>query len=112
MQWQRVCRLGVLLLCLAPVAGWTAAPPPALTAAQKAKLAERDALEKKLPALIQQQQYDKLIDAMEQISDLEKTALGETHAKVIDSLQRLAAWREALEQYVKAIRIRKEVLRL
>src|SRR5262249_17839488 len=88
-----------------------AAPPPLLTAQQKAKLAERDRLEKQLSIFIQKGQYDWLLEAAERIVALEKEALGQTHLKVLASLRRLAAFRQLLGKYPGAIRAREEVLK-
>jgi CHAT domain-containing protein/tetratricopeptide (TPR) repeat protein len=103
---------GLLVLCVLAFAARAAAPPAGLTKEQEAKLAERDRLEKSLPVLAQKRHYDKAVATAERIAGLEKKVLGETDARVISSLQRLAGWRERLGQYVKAIRVRKEVVRL
>jgi tetratricopeptide (TPR) repeat protein len=103
---------GLLVLCVIALAARAAASPAELTREQKAKLAQRDRLEKSLPELVRKRQNDKALAAAERIVALEKEVLGETDAKVIDSLQRLARWREVLGQFVKAIRLRQEVLRL
>jgi tetratricopeptide (TPR) repeat protein/CHAT domain-containing protein len=100
------------MLCALALAAQAAAPPAELTKGQKSKLAQRDRLEKSLPDLVRKQQNDKAVETAERIATLEREVLGETDARVIASLQRLAAWREALGQYVKAIRVRKEVVRL
>jgi tetratricopeptide (TPR) repeat protein len=100
-----------LLGALTPAA-WLAAPPVEPTKGQKEKLAERDRLEKSLPDLVRKGQNDKAVATAERIAALEKEVLGETDGRVVATLQRLAAWREALEQYVKAIGVRKEILRL
>jgi CHAT domain-containing protein/tetratricopeptide (TPR) repeat protein len=103
---------GLLVLWVSALAAQAAAPPAELTKEQKAKLAERDRLEKSLPSLQRNRHYDKVLDAMERIAALGKEVLGETDGRVIASLQRLARGRESLEQFVKAIRVRKEILRL
>jgi CHAT domain-containing protein/tetratricopeptide (TPR) repeat protein len=103
---------GVLLLCVGALAAQAAAPPARLTKEQEMKLAERDSLERFLPELMQRGQNDKALQTSERIAALEKEVLGETDARVISSLQRVAGWREALGQYARAIRLRKEVVRL
>jgi CHAT domain-containing protein/tetratricopeptide (TPR) repeat protein len=102
----------LVVLCLVALAAQAAAPPAELTKGQKAKLAQRDRLVKSLPELVRKQQFHKATDAQERIAALEKEVLGETDARVIGSLQQLAGWREALGQFVKAIRVRQEVVRL
>src|SRR5262249_15305692 len=79
---------------------------------RKAKLAERDRLEEGLPGLLQRERYVQAFQAMERVATLEKEALGETHPEVIGSLQRLAGWREAREEFAEAVRVRAEGLRL
>jgi CHAT domain-containing protein len=103
---------GSLVLLVLALAAWAAAPPAELTKEQKEKLAERDRLEKSLAALERNSRYDKVPDALERIAGLEKEVLGEADGRVVVSLQRLANGREALGQFVKAIRLRKEILRL
>jgi tetratricopeptide (TPR) repeat protein len=102
----------LLVLCVLACGVQAAAPPAELTREQKAKLAEADRLKKSLPALLRKPQNDKALEAMERIVALEKEVLGETDGRVVANLRRLARGRERLEQYVKAIRVRKEVLRL
>jgi tetratricopeptide (TPR) repeat protein len=102
----------LLVLCVLTFAAQAAAPPAELTREQKAKLAQRDRLEQSLPDLVRKRHYDKAVEAAERIVALEKEVLGETDARVVASLQRLARGREALDQYVKAIRLRQEVVRL
>jgi CHAT domain-containing protein/tetratricopeptide (TPR) repeat protein len=101
-----------LVLGLIAFAAQATAPPAELTREQKAKLAQRDRLVKFLPELVQKGQFHKAVEAQERIAALEKEVLGEADAKVIDSLQRLARGRERLVQFVQAIRVRKEVVRL
>src|SRR5262249_1240363 len=103
---------GLLVLGIFALAAQAAAPPAELTRGQKAKLAEADRLEKSLPALLRKRQNDKALDALERIVALEKEVLGETDARVIASLQRLAGVQEGVGQVVKAIRVRKEIVRL
>jgi tetratricopeptide (TPR) repeat protein len=102
----------LLLLWVSALAAQAAAPPPELTKGQKGKLAQRDRLVQSLPDLVQKRHNDKAVETAERIAALAKEVLGETDARVIASLQRLAGWREALGQFVRAIRVRKEVLRL
>jgi CHAT domain-containing protein/tetratricopeptide (TPR) repeat protein len=104
--------LGGLLLLGFAFAAQAAAPPAELTKEQKQKLAQSDRLEKSLPVLVQKGHRDKAVETAERIVALEKEVLGETDGRVIASLQRLARGREWLGQYVKAIRVRKEVVRL
>jgi tetratricopeptide (TPR) repeat protein len=103
---------GLLVLCLLALAARAAAPPAELTKGQKGKLAQRDRLVKSLPELVGKRQFHQTTDAQERIAALEKEVLGETDGRVVASLQKLAGWREALGQFVKAIRVRKEVVRL
>jgi CHAT domain-containing protein/tetratricopeptide (TPR) repeat protein len=103
---------GLLVLGVIAFAARAAAPPAELTKGQKAKLAQCDRLVKSLPVLVRNWQFDKVVEAAERIAALEKEVLGETDARVIASLQRLARVIEALGQYTKAIRLRKEVVRL
>jgi CHAT domain-containing protein/tetratricopeptide (TPR) repeat protein len=102
----------LVVLCLVTFAAQAAAPPAELTKEQKGKLAQRDRLVKSLTVLVRKRQNDKAVEALERIAALEKEVLGETHTEVIASLRRLARGRELLEQYVKAIGLRKEILRL
>jgi CHAT domain-containing protein len=104
--------LGLLALLALVAVAWGAAPPPLLTEQQKAKLAERDRLEKSLPRLLGQKQNDKVIVAMARIVTLEKQVFGETDPEVVASLERLAARHEVLEQFPAAIKVREELLRL
>ena len=79
------------LLGLAVTAScWAAAPPGRLTAEQKAKLAERDRLERSLGRFLEDQEYDKAIDVAERIAKIEQQVLGETHPR---ALGRCSAWR-------------------
>jgi tetratricopeptide (TPR) repeat protein len=103
---------GLVVLWVIALAAQAAAPPAELTKGQKAKLAQRDRLEKSLPDLVQKGQNDKAVETAERIVALEREVLGETDGRVVASLQRLAGWREALGQYVKAIRVRQEIVRL
>jgi tetratricopeptide (TPR) repeat protein len=103
---------GLLVLCVVAFAAQAAAPPAELTREQKAKLAQRDRLVESLPDLVRKGHGNRALEAAERIVALEKEVLGETDGRVIASLQRLAQGREALGQYVKAIRLRKEVVRL
>jgi CHAT domain-containing protein/tetratricopeptide (TPR) repeat protein len=103
---------GLLVLGVVALAAQAAAPPARLTEEQKAKLAQRDRLERQGPVLLQKRQYDRALAAAERIVALEKEVLGETDARVIASLQRLARVRELLGQFIKAIRVRKEIVRL
>jgi CHAT domain-containing protein len=113
MRSKRVPGLGVLLiLCAMTPTTWSAAPPAEPTKEQKAKLAECDRLVKSLPELVQKRQNDKALETAERIVALEKEVLSETDTRVIGSLQRLARGRELLGQFVKAIRVRQEVVRL
>jgi CHAT domain-containing protein/tetratricopeptide (TPR) repeat protein len=104
--------LCVLVLGLGAVVVRGAGPPRPLTAQQKSKLAERDRLEKQLPDLLRKRQFDKALESMERIATLGREALGEAHPVAIDALEKLAGWREELEQYPAALRVRQEVLRL
>jgi CHAT domain-containing protein len=103
---------GLLVLALIALAAQAAPPPAELTGEQKGKLAQRDRLVKSLAELLQKRQYERATEAAERIAALEKEVLGETDGRVVASLQRLARWRELLGQFVKALRLRKEVLRL
>jgi CHAT domain-containing protein/tetratricopeptide (TPR) repeat protein len=103
---------GVLVWCVIALTAQAAAPPAELTKEQKEKLAERDRLERQGPVLLQKRQHDGALAAAERIVALEKEVLGETDGRVVASLQRLAGGREVLGQYVKAIRVRQEIVRL
>jgi CHAT domain-containing protein len=103
---------GLLVLGVLALAAQAAAPPARLTQEQKAKLAERDRLEGRLPGLLQKRQYDKALTAAERIAALEEEVLGETNLRAILSLERLAGWREVLERFPEAIAARRKVLRL
>jgi hypothetical protein len=57
----------VLLPALVVPAVWCAAPPARQTAEQKAKLAERDRLEKQFSSLLDKKQYDKVLETAARI---------------------------------------------
>jgi CHAT domain-containing protein/tetratricopeptide (TPR) repeat protein len=91
---------------------WAAAPPAPWTKQQKAKLAERDRLEKSLKGLLEAKKYDDLLAAARRIAELGREVLSKANPEVIGAYGRLATWQEALGQLADAVETRRELLRM
>jgi CHAT domain-containing protein/tetratricopeptide (TPR) repeat protein len=96
----------------ATAATWAAAPPAPWTKEQKAKLAERDRLEKWAKGLIEAEKYDDFLAAARRITELEREVLGDADPKVIGTYGRLATLQEGLGRLSDAVQTRRELLRL
>jgi CHAT domain-containing protein/tetratricopeptide (TPR) repeat protein len=96
----------------ATAATWAAAPPAPWSKEQKAKLAERDRLEKSLKGLVEAKKYDDLLATSRRIADLGCEVLGEADGEVIAAYGRLAYRQEALRRLADAVQTRRELLRM
>src|SRR5262245_6309020 len=101
--------LGVLLAAALATVG--AAPPtPGPTAQQRARLQERDRLLAQAQQLAQAGQLAEAIKAAQKMLALERAVFGDFHEEVAGSLDLLASWHEARNDFASASRARKEVL--
>jgi CHAT domain-containing protein/tetratricopeptide (TPR) repeat protein len=87
-------------------------PPPALTAAQRARLQERDRLAAEVRKLRQAGKLSEAIAAMEKMLAIEREVFGPLHEEVVGSLEQLANLYRDKDDLTAARKARQEVLRI
>jgi tetratricopeptide (TPR) repeat protein len=98
--------------CLAVTWGVPAAEPPAakpLTAAQQARLKERDRYGDQTDKLRRAGKLVEAIAAAQKMLAIEREVFGDLHEDVIGSLQQIAEMHESREDFVAARQVRREV---